>query len=102
MLRSQQITSMFRITQPFKMTDIDDLSDSEQYNDEDFVVGTPSPNKHSAEGNTNDVDDEQHAQKVNGQIEQLKMTVRDLEEQLETGTSCVYKYMYVKIYSPRR
>ena len=81
------------------MTDIDDLSDSEQYNDEDFVVGTPSPNKHSEEGNTNhnnnDVDDEQHAQKVNGQIEQLKMTVRDLEEQLETGTSCVYKYIYV-------
>ena len=68
------------------MADIDDLSDSEQYND-DFVVGTPSPDKNSKVGvsGNNDVDDEQHAQKVNGQMEQLKMTVKDLEEQLESG-----------------
>ena len=27
------------------MTDIDDLSDSEQYNEDDFVVGSPSVDK---------------------------------------------------------
>ena len=60
------------------MTDIDDLSDSEQYNEDDFVVGSPSVDKEDTKQ-----DDEQHTQKVNGQMEQLQMTVKDLEAKLE-------------------